>query len=106
MGFPQHIILLLLVSSSLSLGLGVSEPLVGGGSLEESSGSSSSSSTTGRGVSHPWNRIEGKVIAPMEKKTNDWLINTQIFVRNKQCQIHPFNNFKKDTKIRRIESSI
>jgi len=29
---------------------------------------------------HPWHRIEGKIIAPQEKKTNEWLISTQILV--------------------------
>jgi len=77
-------LLIILLSSSI-YGLGVSEPLVDGDSSNEIPSSSSrsagstSASTGGQGPPL-WNRIEGKLIAPMEKKTNEWLVSTQIMV--------------------------
>ncbi len=69
---PKQIVIVVftILLSSTSFGLGVSEPLV-----KENDTPSSSPST-----SHSWNRIEGKLIAPMEKKTNEWLVSTQILV--------------------------
>lgn len=81
MDFPNNCVTLLIILLSSSIyGLGVSEPLVDN---DATSSSSSSGSTSSGGQGHLWNRIEGKLIAPMEKKTNDWLVSTQIMVGRK-----------------------
>jgi len=52
----------------------------GGGSREEQDVVTPPSSPSSSSSSGLWNKIEGKVIAPMDKKSNDWLVNTQILV--------------------------
>jgi hypothetical protein len=50
-------------------------------SFSETETSSSTSTKSGSGSSSsPWHRVEGKVIPPLDKKTNEWLIATQVLV--------------------------
>lgn len=84
MNLPAAFVLLasaIIWNTGSSFGLGEADS--GFGDQDSSSNSPSSSSSGGGTVSSPGSvghRIEGKVVPPLEKKTNEWLVSTQILV--------------------------